>query len=119
MTFNKGVPAKKNFDTYRMIRQKEAPKAIEVHFVKNDIDPTGLASPFVSPVFVAVANALYKATGKRFYDQPFKDIPVKASKTRQLRLLTNWPGVPGLLFFTITSSPWSLHPFVPFFLLAI
>ena len=36
MTFNKGVPAKKNFDTYRMIRQKEAPKAIEVHFVKNE-----------------------------------------------------------------------------------
>lgn len=80
MTFNKGVPAKKNFDTYRMIRQKEAPKAIEVHFVKNDIDPTGLGEPLFPPVFAAVANALYKATGKRFYDQPFKDIPVKSSK---------------------------------------
>lgn len=80
MTFNKGVPAKKNFDTYRMIRQKEAPKAIEVHFVKNEFDPTGLGEPLFPPVFAAVANALYKATGKRFYDQPFKDIPGKASK---------------------------------------
>lgn len=80
MTFNNGVPAKKNFDTYRMIRQKDAPKAIEVHFVKNEFDPTGLGEPLFPPVFAAVANALYKATGKRFYDQPFKDIPVKASK---------------------------------------
>jgi CO/xanthine dehydrogenase Mo-binding subunit len=31
-------------------------------------------------VFAAVANALYKATGKRFYDQPFKDIPSKQTK---------------------------------------
>lgn len=80
MTFSKGVPAKKNFDTYRMIRQKEAPKSVEVHFVKNEFDPTGLGEPLFPPVFAAVANALYKATGKRFYDQPFKDISAKQSK---------------------------------------
>jgi isoquinoline 1-oxidoreductase beta subunit len=71
LTFVDGVPEKNNFDKYRMIRQKEAPKAIEVHFVKNDIDPTGLGEPLFPPVFAAVANALYKATGKRFYTQPF------------------------------------------------
>ncbi|MFZ5999525.1 MAG: molybdopterin cofactor-binding domain-containing protein [Bacteroidota bacterium] len=80
MTFNKGVPAKKNFDTYRMIRQKEAPKQVEVHFVKNEFDPTGLGEPLFPPVFAAVANALYKATGKRYYDQPFKDLSVKPRK---------------------------------------
>ena len=63
-----------------MIRQKEAPKSVEVHFVKNEFDPTGLGEPLFPPVFAAVANALYKATGKRFYDQPFKDIPNKQSK---------------------------------------
>ncbi|MEX1239924.1 MAG: molybdopterin cofactor-binding domain-containing protein [Cyclobacteriaceae bacterium] len=71
MTFVDGVPEKNNFDKYRLIRQKEAPKSIEIHFVKNDIDPTGLGEPLFPPVFAAVANALYKATGKRFYDQPF------------------------------------------------
>jgi isoquinoline 1-oxidoreductase subunit beta len=71
LTFVDGVPEKNNFDTYRMIRQKEAPKAIEVHFVKNDIDPTGLGEPLFPPVFAAVANALYKAKGKRLYQQPF------------------------------------------------
>nr|WKN36140.1 molybdopterin-dependent oxidoreductase [Tunicatimonas sp. TK19036] len=71
MTFQDGVPQKSNFDTYRMIRMREAPKKIEVHFVQNDIDPTGLGEPAFPPIFAAVANALYRATGKRFYHQPF------------------------------------------------
>lgn len=71
MTFTKGVPNATNFDRYRMIRMNEAPKKIDVHFVKNNIDPTGMGEPAYPPVFAAVANALYKATGKRFYDQPF------------------------------------------------
>ncbi len=71
MTFKDGVPEKNNFSTYRMIRQNEAPKAIDVHFVQNEMDPTGMGEPPFPPVFAALANALYKATGKRFYNQPF------------------------------------------------
>ncbi|MEZ2415550.1 molybdopterin cofactor-binding domain-containing protein [Muriicola sp. E247] len=71
LTFEAGVPQKSNFDRYRMIRMSEAPKNIEVYFVENEIDPTGLGEPTYPPVFASVANALYKATGKRYYDQPF------------------------------------------------
>lgn len=71
MTFKDGVPQKNNFNTYRMIRQIESPKSIEVHFVQNEIDPTGLGEPLFPPIFGAVANALYKATNKRYYEQPF------------------------------------------------
>lgn len=71
MTFKQGVPETTNFDKYRMIRMKEAPVSIDVHFVKNEIDPTGLGEPAFPPVFGALANALYKATGKRYYNQPF------------------------------------------------
>jgi isoquinoline 1-oxidoreductase subunit beta len=71
MTFKDGVPEKNNFSTYRMIRNSEAPKSIDVHFVQNEVDPTGMGEPPLPPVFGALANALYKATGKRFYDQPF------------------------------------------------
>ena len=74
MTFKNGVPEKNNFSTYRMIRHNEAPKAIDIHFVENDFDPTGMGEPPFPPVIGALANALYKATGRRFYDQPF--IPV-------------------------------------------
>ena len=71
MTFNNGMPDKNNFHQYRMIRMSEAPKVIDVHFVDNDINPTGLGEPTFPPVFGALANALYKATGKRLYHQPF------------------------------------------------
>jgi isoquinoline 1-oxidoreductase subunit beta len=81
MTFKDGVPEKNNFHQYRMIRQQDAPKAIEVHFVKNEEEPTGLGEPLFPPIFASVANALYKATGKRFYDQPFaKDIQMTPSR---------------------------------------
>jgi isoquinoline 1-oxidoreductase beta subunit len=39
--------------------------------VQNGLDPTGLGEPAYPPVFAALANALYKATGKRFFEQPF------------------------------------------------
>nr|HPH47865.1 molybdopterin-dependent oxidoreductase [Chryseolinea sp.] len=71
LTHKEGVSDQNNFNRYRMIRLKEAPKKIDVSFVKSDVDPTGLGEPPFPPVFAAVANALYKNTGKRFYDQPF------------------------------------------------
>jgi len=71
MTFKEGIPSKQNFDQYKMIRMAEAPQNIEVHFIKNRIDPTGLGEPSFPPTFAAVANALYRATGKRQYSQPF------------------------------------------------
>ncbi len=73
LTFKNGVPEKNNFHQYRMIRMSEAPKEIDVHFVQNTIDPTGLGEPTFPPIFAAVANALYKATGKRYYHQPFAE----------------------------------------------
>lgn len=77
LTFKDGAPQKNNFSNYRMIRINEVPKSIEVHFVENDLDPTGLGEPPFPPVFGAVANALYKLKGKRYYNQPFRDEPEK------------------------------------------
>jgi isoquinoline 1-oxidoreductase subunit beta len=71
LTFKEGKIEQTNLNNYRIIRMGEIPKAIDVHFVKNDIAPTGLGEPPFPPVFGALANALYKATGKRFYQQPF------------------------------------------------
>ena len=71
LTFTDGKPDQENFDTYRLIRHAEAPKAIDVHFVDNGIAPTGLGEPSLPPVIGALANALYKAKGERVYEQPF------------------------------------------------
>ncbi len=71
LTFKDGVPQKNNFDQYQMIRMADAPKGIDVHFVQNEIAPTGMGEPPFPPIFGALANALYKATGRRHYQQPF------------------------------------------------
>ncbi len=76
VTFTDGKADQENFDRYRLIRLREAPMEIETFFVDNGIDPTGLGEPSLPPVMGALANALYKATSKRLYSQPFaqKDI---------------------------------------------
>lgn len=70
LTFVDGQPSSSNFDTYRLIRISEIPE-IEIHFVENDIAPTGLGEPPFPPAPPAFANAVYTATGKRLYKQPF------------------------------------------------
>ena len=63
LTFTDGAPDQNNFNSYKLIRHNQAPKEIEVHFVQNDINPTG--SNGLPPAVGALANALFKATGKR------------------------------------------------------
>jgi isoquinoline 1-oxidoreductase beta subunit len=72
LTFKDGSPEQNNFNTYRLIRLNEIPE-VEVHFVNNGIDPTGLGEPALPPTGGAVANALFKATGKRLRNQPFAE----------------------------------------------
>jgi isoquinoline 1-oxidoreductase beta subunit len=71
LSHKEGAAEQNNFTNYRIIRHNEAPQKVEVHFVQNEIEPTGLGEPPFPPVFGAVANALYKNTGKRYYNQPF------------------------------------------------
>ncbi len=73
LDFANGIPQQQNFNTYRMIRQLEAPHEIEVKFIESTDDPTGLGEPPFPPAIGALANALYRATNKRFYHQPFID----------------------------------------------
>jgi len=70
LSFRDGVADQNNYNTYRLIKMKEVPE-IETHFVDNGIDPTGLGEPALPPTGGAVANAIFKATGKRLRNQPF------------------------------------------------
>ena len=71
LRFEDGAPTAKNFNNYRLIRNSEAPAKIETFFVESNIHPTGLGEPSLPPIMGALANALYKATGKRHYNQPY------------------------------------------------
>jgi len=72
LTFKEGVPQQQNFNSFKIIKLNEIPE-IDVHFVNNGIDPTGLGEPALPPTGGAIANAIFKATGKRLRRQPFSE----------------------------------------------
>lgn len=74
LSFKDGTPEQSNYNNYRLIKMNEIPE-VEVHFVKNNIEPTGLGEPALPPTSGAIGNALYHATGIRFRSQPFMDGP--------------------------------------------
>ncbi len=69
-SFKDGRPQAVNFDRYRMIRMNETPE-VDVHFVQNELSPTGLGEPGLPPAGGAVANAIKAATKQQLFNQPF------------------------------------------------
>ncbi len=67
----KGRATSKNFGDYRMIRMREAPLAIESHFITSRRRPTGFGELPLPPVAPAVANAIAALTGDRIRIMPF------------------------------------------------
>ena len=70
-----------NFDMYRVVRMNEAPKAIEIHWVKaaEGQPPGGLGEPGTAVVQPAIANAIFAATGKRVRRLPLTPENIRAS----------------------------------------
>ncbi len=70
ITLKDGQVEQRNFDGYQVLRIAEMPK-VEVHIVPSAEAPTGVGEPGVAPIGPAVANAVFAATGKRYYTLPF------------------------------------------------
>jgi isoquinoline 1-oxidoreductase beta subunit len=60
-----------NFDTYPVLRMREAPP-IEVHIIQSSEDPGGVGEPGTSGAIAAVANAVFAATGRRALSLPIE-----------------------------------------------
>ena len=73
MTVKDGRMVEGNFDTYPMLRMADAPK-MAVHFGGlSGLDRySELGEPPIGPVGPAVGNAIFRATGKRVRNTPFR-----------------------------------------------
>jgi len=59
-----------NFDSYELMKIADAPPIIETHIVKNDHPPAGMGEMGLPPLAPALANAIFRATGKRIRELP-------------------------------------------------
>jgi isoquinoline 1-oxidoreductase beta subunit len=60
-----------NYDDYPVLTMSQVPQ-IEVHIAENDLKPGGVGEPVFPSVAPAVANAVFRATGVRLRELPFK-----------------------------------------------
>jgi isoquinoline 1-oxidoreductase beta subunit len=67
----RGRATSRNFDDYRLIRNREAPREIEVVILPSRTRPTGIGEIGIPPIAPAVANAIAAATGTRLRQMPF------------------------------------------------
>lgn len=58
-----------NFDSYRLLRMKEAPK-VDVVLVDSHESPEGMGEMTLPPLAAALCNAIFAATGKRIHKLP-------------------------------------------------
>lgn len=71
ITIEEGVVQERNYDTFPTLRMHECPQ-IDVTIMDSDDKPTGIGEPAVPPIAPAVANAIFKLTGKRLRTLPLQ-----------------------------------------------
>jgi len=72
ITAKDGAIEQNNYNDYKMIRMNEIPK-VHVEIVESAEKPTGVGEPGVPVIAPAIVNAIFKITGKRYYNLPLSD----------------------------------------------
>ncbi|MDP2480226.1 MAG: molybdopterin-dependent oxidoreductase [Candidatus Palauibacterales bacterium] len=73
MTWRGGIPRQATYGDFRVVTLDEAPDRVETHFVDaGRDDPNGIGEPVVCPLAPAVANALFRLTGRRIRGLPVR-----------------------------------------------
>jgi len=73
VTVKDGVVEQSNFHDYNVMRMSDVPELMRVEFVDVDTRPTGIGeigNPFIG---AAIANAVFRLTGKRLRHMPFTE----------------------------------------------
>jgi isoquinoline 1-oxidoreductase beta subunit len=70
ITLKDGVVEQQNFGDYTVARMNDMPQ-VDVFIVPSQDPPTGMGEPGLPPLAPALANAVFKLTGKRLRKLPF------------------------------------------------
>jgi isoquinoline 1-oxidoreductase beta subunit len=73
MTVEDGALQPEIYGPYRMALMQDAPKEIDVVILENNDVPGGVGEPPLGPIGAAIANAVFRLTGKRLREMPLQD----------------------------------------------
>ena len=89
ITFTAGKADQSNFSpattasgsaaNFPLLRIRQAPPAVEVHWKKTEFSPTGIGEPAMPPLIPALMGAIHQATGKRVRRLPLSKVDLKWS----------------------------------------
>jgi isoquinoline 1-oxidoreductase beta subunit len=87
ITFTAGKADQQNFSpattasgsatNFPLLRIKQAPPVVEVHWKKTTFSPTGIGEPAMPPLIPALMGAIHQATGKRVRQLPLSKVDLK------------------------------------------
>ncbi|MBL0939300.1 MAG: xanthine dehydrogenase family protein molybdopterin-binding subunit [Gemmatimonadaceae bacterium] len=75
--FSPATTAAGSAANFPLLRIRQAPPAVEVHWRKTNYPPTGIGEPAMPPLIPALMGAIYEATGKRVRQLPLSKVDLK------------------------------------------
>ncbi|EJF08372.1 aldehyde dehydrogenase protein [Pontibacter sp. BAB1700] len=80
ITYDNSRVTSRNWDTYPILRFRQVPEVEVLVLDRPELPPLGAGEAAQGPTAAAIANAIYRATGKRMRDLPITPDKILSNK---------------------------------------